>query len=187
MVQLKIMEKLKTWSDVIGTWVTIIGALTGGGFALVQYTDQIASARVQETLKYVERFSSDPLQKASMHLDAFWNPRAEEVFNKSAEGETVLFKYLNSAIRDNHNHLEGDTNRLLAFYETLRTCTCAKLCDNESTVKFFGKQAFDSYGILFPYISSQRDRLKDNSFGTGMESLAKNYRNKEKYAYCPIS
>lgn len=179
-----IMEKIKLLSDVIATWVTIIGAFAGGIFALIQYTDQVSSARVQETLKYVERFNKEPLQNASARLEAFWNQRAEKVLNP-VEGEQALSTYINSEIRN--NKLEKDTALLLSFFDSLRTCTCAKLCDEGTTRQFFGKQAYDFHGLYHPYIVSQRNNLRDTSFGAGVESLAHSYKNEKPNKYCVVN
>lgn len=176
-----IMEKIKLISDVIATWVAILGAFAGGIFALIQYTDQISSARVQETLKYVERFNKEPIQNATARLEEFWNERAGKILNP-AGGEQALSEYINSEI--GNNKLEKDTALLLSFFDSLQTCSCAKLCDEGTALQFFGKQAYDFHGLYHPYLVSQRDNLRDTSFGAGVESLAHSYKNKNVNTYC---
>lgn len=178
------MENIKLWSDVIGTWVAILGAFAGGIFAVIQYTDKLSSERVQESLKYVERFNENPLLQATIRLENFWNPKAEIVFQKQAAGEQVLSVYLDAEIRQ--NGLENEVSQLASFFENLRTCTCGKVCDGATTRQFFGKQAFDLHGVLFPYLKEQRRRLNDPSFGVGMELLAKNFKKKDAFmeTYC---
>jgi hypothetical protein len=175
------MEKIKLISDVIATWVAIFGAFAGGIIALIQYTDQLSSARVQETLKYVERFNKEPIQNATARLEQFWNKRAEKVLNP-AGGEQALSSYINSEI--SKNNLEKDIAPLLSFFDSLQTCTCSKLCDAGITLQFFGKQAYDIHGMYHPYIVSQRDNLRDDSVGSGVESLARSYKNKNLNTYC---
>lgn len=175
------MEKLKLWSDVISTWVTIIGAFAGGTFALVQYLDQASSARVQETLRYVERFNKEPLQKVTMHLEEFWNARAEKVL-KPVGGEQALATYINSEI--GNNKLENDTSLLFSFFDSLQACTCAKLCDEDTMHQFFGKHAYNFHLLYYPYIAEQRKNLRDASFGVGVEALARSYKKPKLSKYC---
>jgi len=176
-----IMEKIKLISDVIATWITILGAFAGGIFALIQYTDQVSSGRVQETLKYVERFNKEPIQNAAARLELFWSKRAENVLNPTG-GVQTLSSYINSEI--SKNGLENDIAPLLSFFDSLQTCTCAKLCDVGTTLQFFGKQAYDIHGMYHPYIVSQRASLRDNSVGTGVEALARSYKNRNMNTYC---
>lgn len=185
----KIMEKLKLWSDVIATWVTIIGAFAGGLIALMQYFDKSTSERVKETLEYVDRYDKEPLQSSRSRLEDFWSPRAEKVFEKQKAGERELYDFMNSTIRK--NGLEHDINLLIDFFERLRTCTCANLCDEATVRRFFAKEAYDLHGSVFPYVSEQRLRLKDKSIGVALESLAKSRNQKDSFdfkaTYCAVN
>lgn len=173
---INIMEKIKLWSDLIGTWVAIIGAFTGGILAFLQYADQASSARVQESLKYVERLNTEPLFGIQAHLETFWNQRAENILNPNEE-EKALFEYINTEIKD--NKLEADSVRLISLFDSLQTCTRANLCDEATTLIFMGKLADDLNGLYHPFIVSQRNSLKDNSFGIGVELLSKKYKDQK--------
>ncbi len=176
------LERLKLWSDIIATWVTIIGVFSGGIFAVLQYADRASAERVRETLQYVEKYNEGPLLQARTRLENFWNPRAEEIFAKQRQGEGMLYAYLDTGIR--RNRLEGDASLLNAFFDNLRTCTCAKLCDLATVERFFGKEAADLNGLLFPYAAEQRKRLNDASIGASLELLAKSRKPGFARAYC---
>ena len=176
------MERLKLWSDIIATWVTIIGVFSGGIFAVLQYVDRASGERVRETLQYVEKYNEGSLLQARIRLENFWNPRTEEVFAKQRQGERALYAYLDAAIR--RNRLEGDASLLNSFFDNLRTCTCANLCDLATVERFFGKDAFDLNGLLFPYAAEQRKRLNDASIGASLELLAKSRKPGFARAYC---
>ena len=171
---MKTINNFKAWSDVIATWVTIIGVFIGGVFALIQHYDKASSERVKTTLDYVQRFNKDPLQKARIRLEEFWNEQAESVFGKTANSEKELAEFIVTTIRN--NKLGKDMALLIEFFENLHACICGKLCDEDTAKRFFGKYSFDFYGLFFPYLEEQRQRLKDESFAIGVESLAKSYK-----------
>lgn len=176
------LGRLKLWSDIIATWVTIFGVFSGGIFAVLQYVDRASAERVRETLQYVEKYNEGSILQARTRLENFWNPRAEEVFAKQRQGERVLYVYLDAEIR--RNRLEGDVSLLNAFFDNLRTCTCANLCDLATVERFFGKDASDLNGLLFPYAAEQRKRLNDASIGASLELLAKSRKSGFARAYC---
>ena len=68
---------IKLYSDLIATWVAVVGALASGAFAVVQYYSNSSAERVKTTLAYVERFNRPPVFDARLRLEGFWEKRAE--------------------------------------------------------------------------------------------------------------
>lgn len=178
------MKNLKTWSDLIAKWIAIGGAFAGGTFAMVQYSEEQQADRVKSALEYVHRLDKEPLHKARLSLAEYWNPKTDQVFGVAKGGEKELYEFIDSSFRQ--GKLESPFIQLLGFYENVRTCTCANICDEEVVRRFIGKEAYDLYGLSFPYIAEQRKRLHDPSFGTGLELLARNHKNEAEFlpAYC---
>lgn len=138
------------------------------GLALVEYRDESSAERVKETLEYVDRYNRDAIQEARLTIEKILDPKAEKIFKRTNAGETT---FLIKEIRE--NKLEDDFSLLFHFFENLHACTCAKLCDETTVRRFFAKDAYDHWGFAYPYIADQRGRLKDESFGRGIESIAK--------------
>lgn len=164
-------RKIKLYSDLIATWVAVVGALGSGAFALVQYYSNSSAERVKATLAYVERFNRSPVFNARLRLERFWDKRAEVVFQNNRRGEKVLTDFVVKSVRESGQ--AGDIAIVVEFFEDLHVCTCGEVCDETSAKRFFSKYAFDFHGLLFPYVADQRRRLKDNAFGHGLESFAK--------------
>jgi hypothetical protein len=171
------MSSEKTTIEIVAIWVTVLGAFVGAGWALMQNADKMHGERVKETLGYVDRFNKAPFDAIRQRFDQFWDPRAEEVFAKTRAGEKELYDYLNTTLRA--NDFQKDITTMAGIFENLRACACADLCDAKTVQHFFAKEAFDFYGMVAPYIFEQRKRLKDPSFGAGLEVIARSSREKD--------
>lgn len=180
------MDRIKTLSDIIATWVTILGVFAGGIFGLIQYVEKSKGERVKATLDYVDRYNKSPLLEAQTQLNEFWNARAADVFAQQKAGEAQLSAYVDGAIRE--HRLESNVELLVSFFENLRACTCAELCDQATVNRFFDKHAYDWHGLLYPYLAKQRERLCDPTFGESLGLLAKTRNQKDlataKIEYC---
>jgi len=168
------MRKFKYWSDIAAIWVTILGVFFGGISAFIEYSDKLYSDRIKVTLEYVTRFNSAPLREARSKVEQFWDTNAETVFKKSDESEEALRTFVVDSIRN--QELADDTELIIEFFEDIHVCVHAKICDETTAIRFFGKQSYDFYGINFPYIAEQRRRTKDEFFGCGVESFKKSYK-----------
>jgi hypothetical protein len=177
------LAKFKAWSGIISTWVSIAGAAAGAGFAGYQYLEKEQADRTKAALDYVQAFGKDSLQKARLRMEEYWNPKAQEIFSKTAS-EQDLYGYLNAAMRE--GRLENEFTLLASFYDDLRTCTCANICDAPTVRRFFARDAYNLYGVSYPYVAEQRKQLHDDAFALGLERLAKDGRQKAKFAqrYC---
>ena len=177
------LAKFKTWSGILSTWVTIVGAFGGAVFAGLQYLEKEQADRTKAALEYVQLFNKDSWQKARLHMDQYWNPRAKEIFARNVS-EQELYGYLNDGMRK--GNLESEFALLASFFEDLRTCTCAEICDAPTVRRFFAIEAFNLYGVSYPYVAEQRKQLHDDSFALGLERLAKDGKAKAKFAkrYC---
>lgn len=156
---------------IIAILVAILGSLGGGIFAILQYYEGYSAKQTKATLEYLERFNRVPLQEARLRLENFWDIRAEIVFARNSASEKELADYVVKSVRE--SGLVGDIALVVQFFEDLHTCTCEKLCDEALAKSFFAKYAYDFYGLLFPYLVDQRRRLRDESFGWGVEKFGK--------------
>lgn len=170
------MEKFKPWSDIIATWVTIIGVLSGGILALIQYGDRISEERVKESLKYVDRYNSGRILDARTEIEHFWDDKNRIKKLQKKQSEPELARLIVSEI-DSSRAVSDDFNLVLSFYDNLRICTCARLCDMATITSFFGSEAYKLNGLFFPYIAKQRKLLNDDEIGVSLYLLATKSKN----------
>lgn len=168
------MGSFKSWSAIAAVWVTILGSLGGGIFALVQYRDRLHQEQVKETLAYVERYDQEPWRGARTGLEQLGEREAQALFREQAGGQCRLYGHTDRVLRKARQ--EENIRLLLAFYEKLAACTCADICDARSVGRFFGLEADDLHGFIAPYLFAQRRHLKDDNYGLALEAFARSHR-----------
>jgi len=163
------MATLKEWTNTIATWTTIAGAVVGGTMAIYQYIENSTSARVKETLDYLDRFYSPPESTALSSIVDYWVPRADELAARKHAGDAALSVYVVEQFQT--GGLADDTTVIASFFDRLHACTCARLCDQGIVKRFFAAPAYDFLGLAYPFIADQRKR--DPQFGDSIERLAR--------------
>lgn len=158
------------------TLIQAIGVLVAGSLAVNEYLDNSLAERVNVTLKYVDRFQTERVVEARRTLEQAWNARSKEVSEilAGADGETRLAAYLEEAIAQ--LQLSEPIGTILDFYDELEACTVAALCDRETAVRFFGKYAWDFRGLLAPHIERERQELRDELIGSGVDYFSLQYQ-----------
>jgi len=155
-------------------WLTFLATVVGGVWALNQWTDEIHSARVKETLSFVRQFD---ITKEGKSLRATYERLIEEVYevNKSAKGmeapknegeraqrRELLAKRLVKNVES--NNLQDDIKELLDFFTNVAICATHNVCDKKSTLLFFGQQMFDFLNNYCSYLEEYGKRWS-TSFG----------------------
>lgn len=161
------IKKWKTWSDLLVVWLTVVGTLFGGGYALVQYLDNSNAERAKETLKFVERFDNVRLYESRQKIDIALEQMEDELRRKLKEGEPVYLTYLEAGIKD--KLLSYHFNQIFDFYDQLHACSLASLCDTDISLRFFGKYAYDLVGTIYPYMEHQKAQSGDAQYGSGIK------------------
>ena len=62
-------------------------------------------------------------------------------------------------------------NKILEFFDELNICAEAKLCDEKTAIRFFGKYAWDFSGLMKPYVFHLREAYHDPMIGIGILRL----------------
>ena len=172
------IKKWKTWSDLIVTWITLIGTLTGAVYALFQYIDNTRADRAKETLKFVERFESDRMYASRQRVDAALQKLEGELINNYKKGEAVYSDCLNAGIKD--SAISHDLDQIFDFYDQLQACSLSSLCDKDISLRFFGKYAFDLVGTIYPYMEQQQKQFGDAQYGSGIKFYFNKFKDQRK-------
>lgn len=176
------MTNFKVWADLLSKWVTIIGAISAGLFAVAQYLEKAQTERVKASLEYVQQYDSGVLKVAEVRLEDYSNLWRKEILGPMSDQEK--YDFLVSNIRE--HGLQANLKVLLEFYEKIQVCTCTKICDGTVLRRFLGRKAYNLRGFAMPYIKEMRTDLSDPSIGRGLDFLGKNFKeeNNFKEKYC---
>lgn len=182
-----ILDRLEAISKIL----LILGTLAGGFWAIREYFDKKHDARVAETLGYVRRFSSDPLQAAQTHIGMAWysvkdvlrtleeTPVASPEEFASRKRQLVMTVVDKSVVplssSANQKGLVPDLDLLLGFFSELQVCLDAQLCDRAVAKKYFQPYAQRLYCVHEPFIvwktksysQGYGDELKKMAFPAG--------------------
>jgi hypothetical protein len=141
----------------------------------MHYFDNSNAARAKETLNFVERLQTERAQAAEESLMFFWEDIHADVDKKRKEaGNETADRHLVEVIEE--RRISAKIDYLIGLYEQMYACVTSKLCDLGIATQFIGKQAFDLYGSLGPYI--EYARKDDYSYADGLIFFAKEYRKK---------
>jgi hypothetical protein len=142
---MKFSEAAKRTSDVIISWLTVVGILLGGTWTLKEYSDTQRAARVSRTFEYVKRANEGDVLKANRDMNVMTREIRSLAQSLPTEtrakaiSEMQIKRYAeDQAYRLTFSALEG-------FYSELAICTSRELCDKESADSFFRRNAFAFY------------------------------------------
>ena len=166
-------------------WVDLFvkgGAIFAAVFAIYQYLQAREDSRVAETLKYVTEFrdGSSPIGSASRRIsDKLWRNISQiERYEGLALGVhpsqgRELRSGLVSILVDGTDERPGIRDELfevVSFFEALRICVTATLCDRDTAIFFFSDYARVIWQNFDVYLTDQREVVHD--FAEGLEALA---------------
>lgn len=157
----------KDWSAVLGTWVSIAGALLGGFMALQAYQKDIevrksevakqADARVVQTFALFEQFQGSEMMRIRNRL----TPLIQSKDVSSVQGQQDLFSFVD-------------------FFDAVQICVDRDLCDKALADRLFGPYARGSLPAIKGLIYETRSLEcvagtagSQQPYGFGLEVLAK--------------
>jgi|GEM_PF-7026334 len=159
-----VLDRLEAVSKIL----LILATLIGGAWAVVEYFEKKQDARVAETLGYVRRFSSDPLQAAQTRIGMAWYAvrdhvrtlgntpvssgeefarRKRQLVMTVVEGTAV--PVAGSGARTG---LVADLDLLVGFFSELQVCVRTGLCDRQTAEDYFRTYARRLYCVHEPFI-----------------------------------
>lgn len=161
---------IKTLSNLIATWVAILAAV----FAICQYEHNLTAEKVKETLKYVDQFNSGQVLKNRLQVEKFVERHIGD-FNRAPNSEEAYSTIIMDMIK--HDRMSESVDTIVNFFDNVYICTRSKLCDEETTMRFFGLYNHQLKATFHPYIMERRKSLFNKSIGCGVESIAESYKN----------
>jgi hypothetical protein len=165
------LEVTKVRWELISSIVTVLGAIAAGIWAINEYLDKQTQARVQAALEYRKQYNAAPVGEARERISAVWlNAETEEesILQKGAQGEFADFVLRTIQAKK----IAGDIGTVIEFYDVLAVCLRRNLCDDQTTLDLFGRDAEAYRNQHYSYLEAVRAQRMDTSFAEGLYYIA---------------
>lgn len=173
------LDGWKTVSDIVSTWVGLVGLIVGGVFALYEYRAHVEEARVEKTIDFYKLWSGDTLDKAYF---AFASGLADPgVANGWDQLENAHYNDRNALDPDQPlggfvvgvitaKHLEESMDRMNNFFDALDQCIVSEACDSRLGTQLFCHIVKPYEQSIRPFITAQRKY--DQTYAQGTDRFA---------------
>jgi hypothetical protein len=134
-----------------------------------QYTEDIGKSRVENTLAYVTRYRTDPIDHDRMIIDAkLATAEGVSIFNGDHKDYAKRVHEF-----DRKNDLDGPFIKLISFYDEVYVCVERDICDLRTILILVGRNIRSDYVWAESEIPLlQAESISDVGFGCGFTSLA---------------
>lgn len=161
--------------------IKFFGAMAAAIFAIIQYYEHIEEKRVQETLEFYKRFSSEPLYSSRIEVLKQWEimwsnirqlPAAktpDEIKEIRAQWKELVVKSVTNDVQ-----LTAKINALFDFFGALQVCIENKICDEKSAHELFQGTVKEFFENNCPYVAYMRYDRGSTQFGSKASLLAGN-------------
>lgn len=179
--QLKIMlDCFSKFFSGVGGVATAVAVGWGIYVYFEDYADAVKKDRIDKTLDFVDRFSSDRLIEAQARISAAWLKAQDQVQKVRADAKNTpgmkdeqkraaVVQLQISVIQS--AKLEPRIWAIIDFYDALWICISAELCDQETANRFFLDYASRFVDLHWAYIDSAKD-IHGKSYAKGLYAYA---------------
>lgn len=173
------LEQLKLRVEIVAIIVTMLGAIGAGAYALMQYVENARAARAKETLHFVEVSVRDSLSSSRVYIDGVIEAMQGQKDNKAnsileTKDEHVYKKHITDSL--NGRDVIRNLNAIFEFYDQLYSCNAVYLCDEDISLRFFGKYAYDLIGVIYPFVMEKRIEYHDGKYAEGIIHYFESYK-----------
>jgi hypothetical protein len=172
-------EAAKEWTQIFTSWITVVGLVGGGIFALAEYQGNKKDTRIQRSLAHLGKFASKEISEArvaiALRQDAKVNRLREILLNRETSQEERNAAYYIFVVHElvAHGTTDGIQDKIYLVLNTLEEaiiCGEQGLCD-EATLR----AGFFDYGQGFvrtytPYLCYLRRAWNDPALGRRAEA-----------------
>jgi hypothetical protein len=170
-------ETVKLHSDIISTWLSIIGIILGGGYGLYQYMEKEKGDRIATTLAFLERYNKSPVADARERLENVWLDYDDEQLKILANKNTASTehpKFVLGVIGS--KQLGRDITTMESFYSSLEVCIENNICEESVAASFFANDAKSFFDQHYAFIDKTRKEHHNPDYGTLVSKLARSHR-----------
>ncbi len=168
---------LRTNEHGIKALATVLAAV----FALFQYYSHLNEARVEQTLEFYKRFSSEPVYSARVGVLKKWESLWPEIRqiptpNNSDEKKAIRRQWKQLTVNSITNDvlLVAQTETMFEFFGALQICIENDICDKTSAHELLQGSAKEFFENNCPYVAYMRYDRKSRHFGEKAAEFAGN-------------
>jgi len=173
---MRALEKYKTISEFINSWLTILAVIAAGLFSINEYLEHKEDERIKRSLHYVERYSADKFidirNNVYAKLDEENKALVKALSDSSLSSEELQEKYnkLILDIVDKHS-LSVNIKTLFNFHEEVVLCVQTELCDEQVVRNFFNVEALELFRGFSPYVCNERKKWRNENITLRVETF----------------
>ena len=128
------LARRKRAFDTIISAVTILSAIGGGIYAILQYESALADGRLKQTFQYIQRYSSGDVGAAVTSVNTFWWTDDATAFFKGTKPSNYNQRLLDLVKKqDWYKDIFIQNN----FFREVAICANNQLCDPKVSCIFF--------------------------------------------------
>lgn len=161
-----LIERSKSLSDFISSWLGIVAVIAAGLFSAVQYLEHKQSVKLERTLTYVQRYNDGDYVNSTQQLEAAVHSHYSELtailLNTDYSPEQLEQQYSQFILKVlEKDQLYLQLSKVFSFHVELIQCINAGLCTEDVSRTFFSNNARDLIRTFYPFICSKRAQWKD--------------------------
>src|SRR4051812_8952170 len=133
------LQRIKVVSDIAIAWLSFLGLVTAGIFALIQFLDAKTKQAVEQSFRLHSQNWSSPLFEQQLATRKAWFLLAPSVLavlsdpKKSDDQAQREYDELIAKAISSDPQLQTSIDTLVDYYEAVATCVTNGLCDSAST------------------------------------------------------
>jgi hypothetical protein len=175
---LKKSSALKEWTEILTSWLQVLGLFAAGIFALVEYQEHKKEEKIQRAVDYISQADSESLIAARLKLSQNEQSKAErfrEVLdNASSSQDETNIAYFQFVVDELVKYseepgLKTEFYLLLGYLDEGVVCSQQGLCDEHTIRASFGDFGKGFVQTYTPYLCFLRRTWNDPSIGSRVE------------------
>jgi len=166
------LDRLKTWTEILTTWIGVLSLVAAGSFGVFQYLDKKRDDRIKETLAFLDRYNGEVMIKSRERIADAWRGREGEqarILKDPLSSAEDFYGFTRKVIHD--ENLPGQIAHLHDFYAALYVCVENQICEKSVAILLFQADARAYFNQHYAYIADQRANGGDASIGGGLEKF----------------
>ncbi|MBF0557124.1 MAG: hypothetical protein HQK96_21630 [Nitrospirae bacterium] len=183
----KELEKIKLSNDIIISWLVLLSMIVGGIYAYIQYINAKKDKKIDESLKFIQKFYEPPVSQYFDNISLMWLANKKDFWTKMEAGKpstkvTLTEQKIINEVFDNEtlriidkSNMRNDLLRMTNFLNMVSICANNGICDPQTIYSFFGKYMCDFIILHRSLINEMRITYSDNNTAREIDKFLTEY------------
>ena len=164
-------NNLKRRLELVAAFISILAIIISGLYTLSTSNNN----RAKDTILFLDRLEKDRLYESKQRLEKTFEQIVDYGKNHN---ETDIKNYIINLI--NEQVIKNDLDQVFEFFDQLRSCSLASLCDDQVGTDMIGKYAYDVVSNVNPYITYKKIINNDDQYAYGIQYYSNLYSKSKK-------